>query len=40
MSQTKKFVLDLSGNYKSELYEMYSFGFFRFSVEMLSENSR
>ncbi len=27
MSQTKKFVLDLSGNYTSELYEMYSFGF-------------
>ena len=27
MSQTKKFVLDLSENYKSELYEMYSFGF-------------
>ena len=27
MSQTKKFVLDLSGNYTSEvLYEMYSFG--------------
>lgn len=27
MSQTKKFVLDLSGNYTSEvLYETYSFG--------------
>ncbi len=28
MSQTKKFVLDLSGSYTSEvLYEMYLFGF-------------